>query len=154
MACQPGSAIQYSERNYAAESGYWMNNPHSDDIDFQIEADFAGLMSPGMVNTATEICDKVGHIMNYGDGWYGGVYVAAMYSLAFVSNDVDFVVNEALKAIPEESQFYKCMSDVINWHSEFPDDWTQIMGSDAEKLVDRYWLSRWCFQRFQYRCKN
>ncbi len=48
------------------ESGHWLNNPHSEDIDFQIEADFAGLMSPGMVNSAVEICDRVGHIMNYG----------------------------------------------------------------------------------------
>ena len=60
------------------ESGHWLNNPHADDIDFQIEADFAGLMSPGMPNAAAEICDRAGHIMNYGDGWYGGVYVAAM----------------------------------------------------------------------------
>ena len=50
-------------------SGFWKNNPHADDIDFQIEADFAGLMSPGMPNTAAVICDSVGHIMNYGDGW-------------------------------------------------------------------------------------
>ena len=64
-------------------SGYWEFNPHADDIDFQIEADFAGLMNPGMVNAASEVCDQVGHIMNYGDGWYGGVYVAAMYALAF-----------------------------------------------------------------------
>jgi ADP-ribosylglycohydrolase len=105
------------------QSGHWLNNPHADDIDFQIEADFAGLMSPGMVNTSTEICDKVGHIMNYGDGWYGGVYVAAMYSLAFVSNDVNYIVTEALKSIPQESEFYKCMSDVIGWKKEFPDDW-------------------------------
>ena len=105
------------------ESGHWLNNPHADDIDFQIEADFAGLMSPGMVNTSTEICDKVGHIMNYGDGWYGGVYVAAMYSLAFVSNDVNYIVTEALKSIPQESEFYKCMSDVIGWKKEFPTDW-------------------------------
>jgi hypothetical protein len=40
-------------------SGHWLNNPHADDIDFQIEADFAGLMSPGMVGAAAEICDKV-----------------------------------------------------------------------------------------------
>ena len=65
-------------------SGHWENNPHADDIDFQIEADFAGLMNPGMVNSSSEVCDRVGHIMNYGDGWYGGVYVAAMYSLAFL----------------------------------------------------------------------
>lgn len=52
------------------ESGYWMNNPHPEDIDFLIEADFAGLMSPGMVNAGSEVSDKIGHIMNYGDGWH------------------------------------------------------------------------------------
>jgi len=104
-------------------SGHWLNNPCADDIDFQIEADFAGLMSPGMVNSAAEICDKVGHIMNYGDGWYGGVYIAAMYSLAFVSDDIDYVVEQALKVIPPESQFYQTMSDVIKWHKQDPDDW-------------------------------
>ena len=66
-------------------SGHWKNNPHADDIDFQIEADFAGMMTPGMVNTGVELCDKIGHIMNSGDGYYGGVYMSAMYSLAFVS---------------------------------------------------------------------
>ncbi|MCD6446566.1 MAG: ADP-ribosylglycohydrolase family protein, partial [Candidatus Marinimicrobia bacterium] len=104
-------------------TGFWENNPHSDDIDFQIEADFAGLMSPGMVNTASAICDKIGHIMNYGDGWYGGVYVAAMYSLAFISDDVEFIVNEGLKSIPTESDFYQCIADVISWHRKYPNDW-------------------------------
>jgi ADP-ribosylglycohydrolase len=107
------------------ESGHWLYNPHSEDIDFQIEADFAGLMSPGMVNTASAICDKVGHIMNYGDGWYGGVYVAAMYALAFVSDDIEFIVTEGLKSIPAESQFYQCMDDVIRWWKQNPDDWKQ-----------------------------
>ncbi len=107
------------------ESGHWLNNPCADDIDFQIEADFAGLMSPGMVNTSAEICDKVGHIMNYGDGWYGGVYVAAMYSLAFVYDDINKVVEEALKVIPPESMFAQTMSDVIKWHKENPRDWKE-----------------------------
>lgn len=105
------------------ESGHWLNNPCAEDIDFQIEADFAGLMSPGMVNTSAKISDKIGHIMNYGDGWYGGVYVAAMYSLAFVSDDIQYVVEEALKVIPEKSLYAECMRDVIQWHKENPDDW-------------------------------
>ncbi len=104
-------------------SGHWKNNPHSEDLDFQIEADFAGLMSPGMVNSAAEICDRIGHIMNYGDGFYGGVYVAAMYSLAYVHSDIEFVVTEALKTIPSESEFHQCISDVIKWHKQYPDDW-------------------------------
>jgi len=104
-------------------SGHWKNNPHADDIDFQIEADFAGLMSPGMVNSTADICTRIGHIMNYGDGVYGGIYVAAMYSLAFVYNDMEFVVAEALKTIPPESEFHQCIADVIQWHKQYPDDW-------------------------------
>lgn len=109
----------------APDTGHWLNNPHADDIDYQIESDFAGLMSPGMPNNASVISDKIGHIMNYGDGWYGGVYVGAMYALAFVFDDINIIVNEALKTIPEQSDFYKCMQDVIQWHKQYPDDWKQ-----------------------------
>lgn len=109
----------------APASGQWKNNPHADCIDYQIEADFAGLMSPAMPNTASAISDKIGHIMNYGDGWYGGVYVGAMYALAFTSGDINYVVNEALKTIPKQSEFYQCISDVVAWHKKYPSDWKQ-----------------------------
>jgi hypothetical protein len=105
------------------QTGHWLNNPHADDLDFQIEADFIGLMAPGMVNHATEIADRVGHIMNSGDGWYGGVFVSALYSLAFVSDDVEFIVGEAVKTIPEGTKFHDCVADVIKWHKQYPDDW-------------------------------
>ncbi len=61
--------------------------------------------------------------MCYGDGWYGGVYVAAMYALAFVSNNVDYVVNEALKVIPAQSDFHKAMQFVIDTYKANPTDW-------------------------------
>jgi len=117
------------------ESGYWKYNPHADDIDFQIESDFAGLMSPGMPNSAAEVTDRIGHIMNYGDGWYGGVYVSAMYSLAFISDDIDLIVREALKMLPPESNFHKFMSDVINW-SQQHDDWKQTWEEIERKWGD------------------
>ncbi len=63
--------------------------------------------------------------MNYGDGWYGGVYVAAMYANAFLYDDVKTVVKESLKSIPSESNFYKCIDDVIIWCEQHPDDWKQ-----------------------------
>lgn len=106
-------------------SGHWLNNPHANDLDYQIEADYSGIMSPGMPNAASDISDKIGHIMNYGDGWYGGVYVGAMYSLAFVSDDIEFIVTEALKTIPEESLYFQVMKDVIGWYRQYPDDWKQ-----------------------------
>ncbi len=107
----------------APASGHWKNNPHADCIDYQIECDYAGLMSPGMPNTASAISDKIGHIMNYGDGYYGGVFLGACYTLAFVNNDIPGILNEALKTIPAESNYHKCIADVIKWHKQFPDDW-------------------------------
>lgn len=108
------------------ESGHWLNNPCADDIDFQIEADFAGLMSPGMVNSAVGICDRVGHIMNYGDGYYGGVFIASLYAEALIAESTDELedlIRAALKPIPVKSKFSQCITDVIQWHEEAPDDW-------------------------------
>lgn len=117
-------------------SGNWKNNPHSDDIDFQIEADFAGLMSPGMVNTAADIGWQIGHIMNYGDGVYGGVYVAALYSLAFIYDDIEFIVEEALKTIPPESKYYQCIADVIKSYRQDPNDWKKAWFEAQKKWTN------------------
>ena len=71
--------------------------------------------------------------MNYGDGWYGGVYIGAMYSLAFISDDINIVVQEALKTIPENSRFHQCMNDVIQWHRQYPNDWKQTWAECEKK---------------------
>ena len=137
----------------APESGHWLNNPHADDIDFQIEADFSGLMSPGMPNTAIQIGDPIGHIMNYGDGWYGGVYVGAMYSLAFVSNDVNYIVTESLKAIPAQSTFYQCIADVIKWHNQYPTDWKRTWLEIQRKWSDEVGCSDGVFAPYDIDAK-
>ena len=116
----------------APDCGHWTNNPHADDIDFQIEADFAGLVCPGLPSTAAALADKVGHIMNYGDGWYGGLYVATMYSLAFIMDDIPALVREALSAIPPESDFRKCIEDVTGWCFENK-DWRQTWSLVQDK---------------------
>lgn len=120
----------------APQSGHWKHNPHADCIDYQIESDFAGLMSPGMPNTASAISDKIGHIMNYGDGWYGGIYIGAIYALAFTSSDIEYIVKEALKAVPAQSEFYQCINDVIGWYKQYPDNWKQTWFRVQEKWSD------------------
>lgn len=137
----------------AARSGYWLNNPHADDIDFQIESDFAGLMSPGMPNTAAQIGDSIGHIMNYGDGWYGGVFVSAMYSMAYVQPDIRTVVESALKMIPSQSTFHQCIADVIRWHEQYPNDWKQTWFEIQKKWSSEIGCPDGVFQAFNIDAK-
>ena len=105
------------------ESGSWLHNPHADDIDFEIESDFAGIMNPGMPQSAATVCKKIGHIMNSGDGYYGGVFISSMYSYAFLLNNMEDIVSRALEMIPGESRYHQCISDVIQWHKMYPADW-------------------------------
>ena len=53
-------------------SGHPEFNKHADDIDYQIEADYAGLISPGMPQSAIQLGDTFGRLMNYGDGLFTG----------------------------------------------------------------------------------
>jgi len=113
----------YYDSIFAPQSGNPVNNIHADDIDFQIEADYIGFMCPGMPQTATGIAWKIGHIMNYGDGVYGGIFVSALYSWAYFEDNIPDIINRALQSIPSESDYYKIINDVITLHNHYPDNW-------------------------------
>ncbi len=106
-------------------SGHPEFNKHADDIDYQIEADYAGLISPGMPQSAVELGDIFGRLMNYGDGLYGGNFVAGMYAEAFFETDIEKIILAGLKCIPPESQYAEAVRDVLTWHRQYPDDWTK-----------------------------
>jgi hypothetical protein len=105
------------------DSGSPKYNKHYNDIDFQIEADFCGLINPGMSGSCGSMCDKFGRIMNSGDGYYGGCFTAAMYTDAFFEKDMRKVVEFGLTRIPSWSIYAKTIRDVIRWHDENPSDW-------------------------------
>ncbi len=114
-------------------SGFPKFNKHADDIDYQIEADYAGLISPGLPQSCIDLGEIFGRLMNYGDGLYGGQFVAGMYAEAFFENDVEKIINAGLACIPEKSQYFECISDVLKWHNENPDDWTKTWHLIEEK---------------------
>jgi hypothetical protein len=113
----------YYDSIFAPASGSPEYNLHADDIDFQIEADYIGFMCPGMPQTASGIADKIGHIMNFGDGVYGGIFVAALYSEAYFESDIQKIIEKALLTIPSESDYFKIIKDVIKLHRQYPSDW-------------------------------
>ena len=113
----------YYDSIFPPQSGHPDYNIHADDIDFQIEADYIGFMCPGMPQTANKIADKIGHIMNYGDGVYGGVFVAALYSEAYFESDINKLIEKALLTIPAESDYSKIVKDVVLLHEHNSSDW-------------------------------
>lgn len=96
----------------APGSGHYTNNEHCDDIDWQIEADYIGLMTPGMTHEAVELAWRHGHVIGFGDGVYGGVFVAAMHAEAFVADTLDQVIAAGLAAIPADTDFRRLLADV------------------------------------------
>jgi hypothetical protein len=118
------------------DSGHPKFNEHADDIDYQIEADYAGLISPGMPNLGIELGEKFGRLMNYGDGLYGGQFVAGMYSEAFFEEDIEKIVRAGLECIPAESQYAECIRDVLKWYKQYPDDWQKTWQLIEDKYQD------------------
>ncbi|MBI5688703.1 MAG: ADP-ribosylglycohydrolase family protein [Verrucomicrobia bacterium] len=107
-------------------TGHPRYNAHADDIDFQIEADFIGIMCPGLPQTSNQLCERVGRVMNHGDGIYGGMFVGGMYAAAYFESDPRAVVEAGLACLPPGSAYARLIRDVLVWSRELPDDWRAL----------------------------
>ncbi|MHC4171319.1 MAG: ADP-ribosylglycohydrolase family protein [Planctomycetota bacterium] len=141
------------------DSGHPQFNTHADDIDYQIEADYSGLIAPGMPNVAIELGEKFGRLMNYGDGLYGGQFVGGMYAEAFFEDDMRKIVRSGLRCVPKGSQFHECITDVLKWHRQNPEDWEKtwrlvddkyhknpdcrLFSCNKENLPEERWSLEW-----------
>jgi ADP-ribosylglycohydrolase len=105
------------------DSGHPRFSRNSDDIDYQIEADYSGLIAPGLPNTVIALGDKFGRMMNYGDGLYAGQFMGGMYAEAFFQSDILKVIDAGLKCIPAESQYAGMVRDLCQWYRDNPDSW-------------------------------
>jgi len=125
------------------DSGHPRFNKHADDIDYQIEADFSGLIAPGMPNTVIALGEKFGRLMNYGDGVYGGQFVGGMYAEAFFETDPVKIVNAGLRCIPKGSQYAEAIRDVLQWYKQNPRNWEKTW-----ELVEKKYHLNPAYRRF------
>jgi hypothetical protein len=102
-------------------------------IDYQIEADFAGLISPGLPGAVIALGEKFGRLMNYGDGVYAGQFIGAMYAEAYFEKDPVKLVQAGLKAIPAECAYAEMVNDMLRWRAENP-DWEKTW----QLLIEKY----------------
>jgi hypothetical protein len=103
------------------DSSHPQFNACPNDIDYQIEADFSGLIAPGLPGVAIAMGEKFGRLMNYGDGMYAGQFMGGMYAEAFFEKDIVKVVEAGLRCIPAESQYAEMVRDLLKWSKEVPE---------------------------------
>jgi hypothetical protein len=115
------------------DSGHPKFNKCPNDIDYQIEADYSGLIAPGLPTAAVDLGEKFGRLMNYGDGMYAGQYMGAMYAEAFFESDPVKIARRALQAIPADSQYAEMVRDLLAWYEQAPDDWQATWQKCQEK---------------------
>ena len=115
------------------DSGHYLYNRCADDIDWQIECDFLGMMYPGLANAAALRSFDIGHIMNYGDGVYGGVYITAMHSAAYTAKSIDEIVNAGISVVPENTKFRSLIEDVMTSY-ESGETWEECW-----QMLERKW---------------
>ena len=121
----------------ATLSGTPKYNAHANDIDFQIEADFIGMMAPGLPRASSDIALRVGRVMNYGDGIYGGMFVSCMYAAAYFESDPRRIVEAGLACMPSGSPYARMMRDVLAWSKEEPGDWIAVWNRIEKKWNGR-----------------
>lgn len=106
-----------------------------DGCSYTCGADYSGLIAPGMPEVPVFFGNTFGSGSAYGDGIYGGVFLASMYCEAFFTSDIDRIISAALKSIPEKSLVYQAVRDVVKWHRKNPDDWKNTWN----EIMDKYW---------------
>ena len=120
-------------------AGHPAYNPHADDIDFQIECDYIGMISPGLPEAAQDLCRRQGRVVNYGDGIYGGMFFTAMYAAAWFETDPRRIVELGRQAIPSDSRYGLLIDDLLACHRDHPDDWLA-----AWRTIEHKWNHDLC----------
>jgi len=116
------------------ESSHPEYHKGTDWIDYQIEADFSGILCPGMPYQVIDLGEKFGRLMNYGDGLYAGQFIGGMYATAYFESDIHKIIEAGLACIPSESQYAECIRDVVKWHEKDPVNWENTW----QLIEDRY----------------
>jgi ADP-ribosylglycohydrolase len=103
----------------------------SEQIGSQIFIDGWALICPGDPEKAADFARRAASVSHDGEAIYGAQMIAAMEAEAFVSSDVDHLIDTALKFIPEDSIIARMIGELRALHAK-ETDW----------LKARAWIER------------
>ncbi|MCR4430944.1 MAG: ADP-ribosylglycohydrolase family protein [Tepidanaerobacteraceae bacterium] len=120
---------------YPPESGFF-NNPYSEWIGAQMRGAVCGMAAPGDPRLAAELAWRDGVISHRNNGVLGEIFNAAMCSLAFVKGDAREMVEDAVKLIPEDSEYYQVVKYALD-RCRLEQDWRAAWAA-CEKHLEKY----------------
>lgn len=99
-------------------------NPWADfNLSGQFVAESWGLISPGMPQTAARIGTHYTHVSVDGEPIQSTQMVDAMISTAFLTSDMERILDAGASALDPRSVMSEIMSNVRRWYRENPKDW-------------------------------
>lgn len=95
----------------------------AEQIGGQIFIDTWGLVNPGDPKRAAEYARKAASVSHGGNGIYGGMFIAACISAAFIYDDIEQIIEAGLSVIPLNCEYTRVARAVITYYKSNPDNW-------------------------------
>ena len=105
----------------------------AEQIGAQIFIDGWALVAPGQPALAAELAQKAGSVSHDGESVHAAMLWAAMEAEAFISSDVNHLIETGLSQIPTNCQIARLIADIRFWNKSLP-DWQDC----RQKISDNY----------------
>jgi hypothetical protein len=147
---ESGSILWWGGNGNSTEHTAWLNlkrglkAPHSgsiaingqpvaEQVGAQIFIDGWALVAPGQPRLAAKLAEAAGTVSHDGEAVLAAKLLAAMEAEAFLSPDIDHLIDVGLSVIPGNSLIARLIADVRAWSGQFP-DWRDA----RQKIEDHY----------------
>jgi len=105
-------------------TGSLVLNPWANfNISGQFVCESFGLVAPAMPQTAARIGLNYTHVSIDGEPAQTTQLFTAMIATAFVTDDIDAIIDAGVACVDPDSAIVPIIGDVRRWHKEHPDDW-------------------------------
>jgi len=101
------------------------DNPFTDGMGAAIRTELWACLAAGDPRRAAEYAYEDACMDHAGEGIYGAQFVAALQSMAFVENDRDRLLDEAIGLIPQASKVRQAITDTRVWWAQ-TGDWQEV----------------------------
>jgi hypothetical protein len=117
------------------QTGMAVFNPWADfNISGQFICETFGLIAPAMPQTAARIGLNYTRVTIDGEPAQTTQLFATMIATAFVTNDIEAILDAGMAGVDPECEIARIVRDVRRWHGEHPDDWR----ATRQRLKDKY----------------